>query len=122
MGDPWAMERYQLVWRFLLRLKDVKSKVQTLKQYNPRIQLIQFVLNNLESYICADVIQCLTTEYFTESRLLSPDFQTVVTSHRQFIFKILQQAFLLSKVLFGQIAELLNSVERFVEDGSDEDK
>lgn len=119
--DEWSIERYNVFWRFFLRLRDISEKLKQLHRYSPKIMEINFVLSNLTSYLYTDVLASLINEYFSETKLYSEDFELIVRSHREFLLKAMQQCFLLSKMLFSQISELLNCIDRFCEKSQQKD-
>lgn len=118
------MQRYNLIWRFLLRLADINNKITNLRPIrlvSPRIWELKRVVNALQTYICSDVIESLMKEKFDKSSLKNQDFETLVESHRQFLLVAVQQSFLLSSTLFSIFTNMLDTIDTFCENSEMED-
>jgi len=116
--DDWSMERYNYFWRLLLKLNFIEFQFNELLSESSKfktldVHTILFVIKNLRGYLYTDVVSSLLTEFYTDKKLFSNDFETVINSHRQFLLRAMQQSFLLSKTLFKLLAQMLQFADNF---------
>lgn len=118
-----VLEKYNMVFRFLLHVKRVQLELQhcwTLQMqwkkqryedsYPPAWNLrtlMAFVVDNLQYYLQVDVLESQFS-LLVEKMDCTHDFEAIKHAHEQFVVCLLAQTFLSSKAIGQRISELLD--------------
>uniref|UniRef100_A0A3B4A9G3 Gamma-tubulin complex component n=1 Tax=Periophthalmus magnuspinnatus TaxID=409849 RepID=A0A3B4A9G3_9GOBI len=125
---PAVLEKYNVVFRYLLSVRRVQSQLQhlwALQMQRKHLKSSQtdapqwrlrnhmaFLIDNLQYYLQVDVLESQFSQLLTQINS-TRDFESIRLAHDHFISNLLAQSFILLKPVFHCLSEILELCHSF---------